>query len=461
MDNSMQKAATSRLESTETSSVSRQTFLSTAAKAAGGIAVGGSLLQATRGSALADQARMRSIGVLRKPTVTLVCAWQGNANEVKAMQTVFDKFHAKNAQIKVNVQLIPSNSLWGVYFEKILTMIAGGNSPDIGRVPTEGVLLAATKNLLLPLDSMITHDAFMDDYFNDVPAKLTDSFRYKGKLLGLPVDWNDLMITYNTAIFKKLGIPQPGPNWTGDDFRSIAKKIQASGPYGFIPWAGGTFFVAGWVMAAGGSLYNKDLTKSNATDPANVKALQLLQDLIYKDKSVARPNGQDFALEQAGRVGMIAAGRWAVNTYEVANFHDYNAQLLPKIGPNRKEIFGVGALPIFRQSKYPEEAFTAMKYVLSREAMSIQTKLGNSNPPRRSMGLNPSLAIPPGNPGYNYKVFFDALAAAQPVPAPPQFNELEVAINAGYTKLLANEVDAATMLKALDTQLNTILAKKS
>ena len=461
MKDAHQDPVPSSTRSGGTTPIDRQTFLSTVAKAAGGLAAGGSLLQAAGGTALAEHARMRSINVLRKPTVNLICAWQGNGNEVKALQTVFDKFHAKNGQIAVKVQLIPSNGLWGAYFDKILTMIAGGNSPDIGRVPTEGVLLAATKDLLLPLDSMITHDAFMDDYFNDVPAKLVDTFRYKGKLLGLPVDWNDLMITYNTAIFKKLGIPQPGPDWTGDDFLAIAKKMQASGTQGFIPWAGGTFFVAGWMLAGGGSLYNKDMTKSNATDPANVKAMQFLQDLIFKYKVVARPNGQDFALEQAGRVGMIAAGRWAVNTYEVANFHDYSAQLMPKIGPNRKEIFGVGSLPIFKQSRYPEEAFTAMKYVLSREAMTIQTRLGNSNPPRRSMGLNPALAIPPGVPNYNYRVFFDALAAAQPVPAPAQYNELEVAIDAGYSKLLANEVNAADMLKALDGQLNAILAKKS
>jgi ABC-type glycerol-3-phosphate transport system substrate-binding protein len=215
------------------------------------------------------------------------------------------------------------------------------------------------------------------------------------------------------------------------------------------------------MRAAGGELYNSDLTKSNATDPANAKAMQFLQDLTWKYKAAPRPNGLDFSLLEAGRVAMIGAGRWSVNTFEVANFHDYNIQLMPKLSPNRKVQFGVGALPIFRQSKHPEEAFKALKYVVSREAMSISTKLGNSNPARRSLADNPALAVPPGVPNYNYRTFFDALAAAEAVPAPPQFSELEVAINAGYSKMLANEVSPTAMLKTLDQQLNAILAKHS
>jgi ABC-type glycerol-3-phosphate transport system substrate-binding protein len=438
----------------------RHTFLSTAAKVAGGLAVGGALAERAAGAARAAQPYTRSFNITGAATVTLSCAWFGNANEAKALQAVYDKFTAKNPTIKVNVQAV-ANGSWGGYFDKIITMIAGGASPDIGRLATEGVLLAGTKSLVLPLGPLVKGDSALDEYFADVPAKLTDSLRYKGQLLGLTNEWNELMITYNTKMFKKAGIPMPGPDWTGDDFLAAAKKLQSSGTYGYIGWTGGTFFITGWMKAAGGELYNKDFTKSNATDPENVKAMQFLQDLIYKYKVAARPNGQDFALQSGGRVGMVSAGRWAVNTYEVSNFHDYNVQLMPKLSPNRKVQFGVGAQVIWKGSKYPHEALQALKYVVSREAMSVQTKLGNSNPSRKSLANDPALALPPGVPSYNYKSFFDALDAAEPVPAPPQFAELEVALNAGYSKLIANEVSAADMLKALDPQLNTILAKTS
>src|SRR5207237_490425 len=146
-------------------------------------------------------------------------------NLSKALQTVFDKFTAENGKIKVNVQAIPANGSWSAYFDKLLTMIAGGNSPDIGRLATEGLLRPGTKDLLLPLDDLVKGDPAMDDYFNDVPAKLTNSMRYKGKLLGLPTEWNELMVTYNTRLFKKAGLALPTANWTGDEFLAACKKL--------------------------------------------------------------------------------------------------------------------------------------------------------------------------------------------------------------------------------------------
>ncbi len=440
-------------------SVDRRAFLSSAAQTTAAVVAGSALLPATTGTALADTARMRTINILRKPPVTLTCTYFGNANEAQGTQALFDMFYKQNGRIKVNVLAIPA-PVWSAYFDKILTMVAGGSSPDIGRIATEGALLIATKDLALPLDPFFKGDATVAEYFNDVSPKLVDTFRYKGNILALPFDWNELTIHYNTRLFKKLGIPAPGATWTGNDFLAIAKKLVASGAYGYNFWsAPGTFFIVAWMYAAGGALYNPSWTKSNATDPANVRAMQFLQDLVWKYKVAPRPGSPDFPLLQADRVGMISDGRWSINTFEVAKFYDYNVQLLPALSPQRKTIYGVGGFPIFKQSKYPEEAWQAVKFLLSRQAMAVGTKLGLSNPARRSLANNPSMAVPPGVPNYNYRVYYDALAAAASVPAPPQFNEAEVALIAGYSKLMANEISATDMLKALDTQLNAILAK--
>jgi len=439
-------------------SLDRRAFLSASAKTVAGVAVGGALAQAGAGRVLADVAKLRTINIVGKATVTLTCAYIGNANEAKGTQQLFDMFYAQNGHIKVQVLAIPVPT-WSQYFDKILTMIAGGSAPDIGRVATEGALLVAKKNLVLPLDPFIKGDPDMADYFNDVSPKLVDTFRYNGKLLALPFDWNELMIHYNTGLFKKLGIAAPAANWTGDDFVAIGKKLVASGAYGYNLWASpGTFFIVAWMYAAGGALYNKDLTKSNATDPANVKAMQFLQDLIYKYKVSPRPGSPDFPLLEGGRVGMISDGRWSLNTFEVAKFKDYQVQLMPALGPQRKMIYGVGGFPVFRQSKYPEEAWQAAKFMTTRQAMAVGTKLGLSNAPRRSVLNNPSLALPPGVPNYNYKIYYDALTSSQAVPAPPQYNEVETALIAGFSRLVANEVSATTMLQTLDAQITKILA---
>ncbi len=436
------------------SSVDRRTLLTTGAKAAAGLVVGGTALGAGPSLALADRERLRSIGILRKPPVTLTFTIFGTAADTVTWQKLAALFHAKNPSIEVNVLSFAAAN-WSGYFEKVLTLVAGGRAPDIIRVAIEGAQLFGAKDLALPLDSFLMRDAHeMEDYFSDVSPKLVNAFKYKSQQLALPFEWNNIVIFYNTTLFKKAGIVPPGPNWTGDDFRVVARKLRSIGAYGLNLWSGNTDFVAAWMDAAGGGLYNSNLTKSNATDPANVVAMQFLQDLVWKDKTSPRPGAPDFPLFEAGRVGMFAAGRWPVLSFNLAKFSAYDVQYFPQLSPQRRTLFGVGGYPIYKHSKYPEEAWTFLKFMSSRQAQQYVTQLGFSIPSRRSIAYDPALMIPP----HNYRIYYDSLAAATPVPAPPQFNEVETALDAVYSKMIANEMTPAAMLKTLDGQINTILA---
>ncbi len=445
---------------TSSTSISRRALLTTGAKVAAGLAGGGVALAAMPPSVLADRDRMRSIAVLRKPAVTLNFTFFGNVGEGGTWEQLAKMFHAQNPNITVKVVPVPATA-WSEYFQKVLTMIAGGNSPDICRIATEGAKLFAAKDLALPLDDFIKRDAkVMDDYLSDVSPKLTETFKYNGKTLALPFEWNDWLITYNTKVFRQAGVAAPKANWTSDDFLAAAKKITKGSVYGCNLWqAPGTFYISGWLTAAGGGLLNKDWTKSNATNPVNIKAMQFVQDLVWKNKVAPRPGSPDFPLLEAGRVGMITAGRWAVNTFILAKWNDYNVQLAPILGPGRKTTFGVGAHPILKNAKYPEEAWTFLKYLSTRPAMAYTTKNGYSNPSRRSVANDPSLMVPPGNPGENWRAYYGALDSAESLPAPAQFNEMESALIAAYTKMIANETTPAQMLQSLDSQINTILAK--
>lgn len=87
--------------------------------------------------------------------------------------------------------------------------------------------------------------------------------------------------------------------------------------------------------------------------------------------------------------------------------------------------------------------------------MSFLAQQGQGISPRRSVAQDPKIMNPP----HNYHIFYDSLSAAVSLPAPPQFNELETALNAGYTKMMANEITPAVMLRQLDSQITGILAK--
>ena len=51
------------------------------------------------------------------------------------------------------------------------------------------------------------------------------AFKIDGKTWQIPHSWNNMVIYYNTKMFKDAGIDPPKPDWTWDDFLGIAKKL--------------------------------------------------------------------------------------------------------------------------------------------------------------------------------------------------------------------------------------------
>jgi ABC-type glycerol-3-phosphate transport system substrate-binding protein len=435
--------------------IDRRRFLANTAKASVGMAGAGAALAKTSADDLAENDRMRSVNLRSKAVANLNFILPGSTTDQVNWNNFSKRFTAKNPNINVTVQVV-SIVTWSDYFAKILTKVAGGKAPDIIGIATEGAQLFAAKDLAYPLDDLIKRDeAELGDFFSDINPKLISPFKIKGKTIALPYSWNNMVIFYNTKMFKSLGIAPPKANWTGDDFISAAKKLQASGPFGYALWPAGTFGIVCWMYAAGGALLDSTLTKSTATLPANAVAMQFLQDLRWKYKVAPAPDPNYVTLFQARRTGMMSAGRWPVAGYIAAKFTDYDVQYLPTLGPGRKNIFGVGANPIYKNAPHVEEAWTFLKYLATKEFQLANAALGASIPARRSVAYNANAMIPP----HNFKIYYDSLNSTEAIPSPPQFNEMESALTAQYTKLMANELSPTAMLAALDAQLKTVLAQ--
>ena len=441
--------------------IGRRTLLTTGAKLAGGLIAGGVLVGHAPGTAWAERAQAKNLQVMRAGTVTLSVMTDVGPAEVALYKARAQVFEAQNPNIKINFIVVSAPGGWAQFAEKVITVIAGGNVPDIFRIATEAAQLFGAKDLLLPLNDYIKRDgAAMEPFYKGVNPALIQNFNYKGEQLGLPFDWETEGIVYNTALFQKYGIKPPAANWTTDDFLSVAKKLKSEGVYAFNLPGGGTFALVAWMYAAGGSLLSPDLKKSNATDPANVAALQFLQDLVYKYKVSPQPSGglQDFPLLEAGRVGMVEDGRWAVATFNQAKFKTYDTQYLPRFGSaKRKCILGIGSFAVYKKTPHPEEAWKWVKFITSRESSLFFVQSGQGISPWRDIAQNGHVMVPPAN----YSMYYNSSApgVGQPLPAPPQYNQTDAALTAVYTKVMANEMSAAEAMKQLDKQLATILAQ--
>lgn len=370
----------------------------------------------------------------------------------------------------ITVTLIPvEGSNWGSYLDGTATLIAGGETPDIMWVATEGVqLLVSELGLAMPLDDLIAADqADLQAFLDDVTPAMLDAFKVDGKQYMLPYSWNNMVIYYNTARFAEAGLEPPSADWTRDDFLATAQALteDADGNgtperYGYV-WDNGGMFISAmpWIFANGGNIVSDDFCAPTVTTPEVTEALQFMYDLIYTHKVSPAPTGYGdiYNLFQNGDVAMFGAGRWPLTAFVPAGFEDFDIQLWPG-NPDRITEFGIDGFPILNTSSNPELAWQLVKFmtradVQSRLVGTIDAPVSNV-PARRSVA-EAMKDFPPKNSA----IFYGSLeAAAQLVPAPPRFNQMEN-VFLRYTGLIfADEMPVEEAMAAAQTELESIVS---
>ncbi len=369
----------------------------------------------------------------------------------------------------VTVKLLPVDGAnWGAYLDGVATLIAGGEKPDLMWVATEGVRLLVSLDLATPLDDFIAADKDeLKEYLADVTPAMLDSFKIDGKQYQLPYSWNDMVMYYNTARLKEAGLTAPTADWTRADFLKMAQAltVEKDGKtvkYGFA-WDNGGLFTSAipWIFANGGSIVTDNFCAPNVTDPKVIEALQFMHDLIYKYKVSPAPTGYGdiFNMFRNGDIAMFGAGRWPLTNLIPAKFADFDIQLWPG-NPKRTTEFGIDGFPILKTSKDPKAAWKLVKYMTRAEvqnAMVGSVDAPVSNIPARRSVANAMTKFPPKNSA----ILYGALeGAAQLVPAPPKFNQMEN-IFLRYTGLIfANEMSVEDAMKAAQTELVDVVSCK-
>lgn len=437
--------------------IPRRQFLKSVGLATGAVALGAHATASAQSQSLTAQAAGS-----RPVTLTYV------NYSIGVDKPMWDSLIAEFSKIHPNitVRYVPTpGDSWGDYFDKLATMIAGGNPPDVSRVAIEGTRLMVSRGLAVPLDDYMKGDPEVDEYLKDVSPKLLEAFRVDGKTYELPFDWNNMVMYYNTKMFQKEGIQPPKKEWTKDDFLQIAQQLtkrSASGEtevfgFGFaVQYFSGTI---PWMFANGTNLLSEDWTKSNLKDPRVLEALQFMQDLVWKYKVSPKPpasHADIYSLMAAGKVAMAGGGRWPVLQMTKAGFSDFDIQYFPKWREQVTE-FGLGGVVILKSSRYPNEAWQWVKFLSSKKAHELMTKIGQSIPARRSVAESPAMfELPPKNA----KIFYESILGpnAKPVPSPPSYNRIEATWRRYLGRVLANEMAPAAALQECDKEFVEILA---
>ncbi len=336
-------------------------------------------------------------------------------------------------------------------------------SPDLIHIATEGVQLAVRKHLVIPLDEFTKSDPSAKDLLSDVDPVLLKGFTVEDKLYLVPAAWNNMMIYYNTKVFKDAGIARPPDDWTWDDFLSIAKRLTsgegATKRFGFgIPYF--NFGLTPFWYSNGTSVLKDDLTDSNLDDPKFLEAVKFVHGLVHEYGIAPDPANTDpnavFQLFTAGRIAMTGGGHWPMQFFKANQFNDYDVVPWPK-NKVHKTVFGADGWAISSKTKQKAIAWEMVKELAGAESEHQAAGLGVAIPARRTVGESPEFLAQPEHAA----LFYQSLTYAAPVQAPVNYAEVERILMQHLGQVMADEVKPEDALKAAHEELSAAMKQQA
>lgn len=355
--------------------------------------------------------------------VSFLCS--GNRAQRDAYEQSIAAFEAANPDIDVDLQWNTS----GPFFARLLTMMAGGMSPDVMFMYEFKLPYFAAKRTLADLTPYIARDMRDEDRADFHPSAF-DIFSYRDRIYAMPVTFAPVVLLYNKTLFAEAGVAPPDDNWTWADFRDAAQRLTVRDGDDVMQWGVTAldkrlFYIA----VTGVRLLGDDLDELNHEHPQMIEVMRFWSDLIHEDgvcpgiEARARFKGQDLFL--AGSAAMTITGRWMTPVYNTRDDLDYDAALIPKWrnGHRGSYTHAVGyAMSSACENK--EAAWRFIRWLGSRENLELLTALGDTVPTRLSVARSDLFLNPDVKPARD-EVFLRSLDHAHYIqvtdPALPEF----------------------------------------
>jgi multiple sugar transport system substrate-binding protein len=384
----------------------------------------------------------------------------GDANDKQIRDAAIARFNQRYPNVKVTDQFTPITS-WPDYIDKLVTQVASGKAPDLIHIATEGALLTISKKLVIPLDEFINSDAGKK-LLTEIDPALLKGFTVDSKLYLLPEAWNNMMIYYNTKVFKEAGVSRPTDDWTWDDFLALAKRLTSGeGPskrFGFgIPYF--NFGLTPFWYSNGTSVLKDNLKESNLSDPKFLEAVKFIHGLVQENGVSPDPANTDpnavFQLFASGKIAMTGGGHWPMQFFKANQFSDYDVVPWPKKTVQRT-VFGAAGYGISSRTKQKALAWELIKELASIESEHQAAGLGVAIPARRAVAESPEFLAQPEHAA----LFYQSLGYAAPVQAPANYGEVERILMRHLGQVMADEVKPEDALKAADQELTSAMKQQ-
>lgn len=277
-------------------------------------------------------------------------------------QEVADAFQAENPDIKINIEVVP----WDTLLQRLTTDVAGGSAPDISIIGTRWLLDFASQGVAEPIDGYLTPEfkgTFIDTFM--APGVID------GKIMGLPVAASARAMMINKDLYDKAGATPPK---TWDELYEASKKIAtlpetfAFGLQGKEIETDAYFYYALWTY--GGDILKADGT-SGLDSPEALEAAALYKKMI--DEGLTQPSPTNYTREDVfnlfkqGKVGTIFTFPMLIPQIK-AEAPDLKYEIMPFPEGKAKATYGVtDTLMIFADSDAKEAAWKFIEFAYKDE----------------------------------------------------------------------------------------------
>ncbi|RXZ01650.1 ABC transporter substrate-binding protein [Fictibacillus sp. S7] len=334
-------------------------------------------------SLLAGCSSVNTAGNPSESKTTTLTYWTFNGLHEALFQDSAKRWnkHHPDRKIKLNSVVYP----YGQMHDNLsISLIANQGVPDIvdieqKRFPT---MIKGSHIPLVDLTSLVAKDR---DKF--VESRLT-MYSKNGKLYGIDTHVGTTVMYYNMDIMKKAGVDIDQIQTWADYVKAGKKVVKKTGKPMTTVETKDSFTYLPMIVQQKSGYFDKHgkLILNNKT---NVKTLEFLRDIVYKDKiAIPTPGGNHHAEEYYGFMNQGGAGSVLMPIWYMGRFLDYMPDLKGKIairpmpawtkGGDRSAGMGGTATSIPMASKHIELAKDFLKYTkVSKEGnIKLWTVLG-------------------------------------------------------------------------------------
>jgi len=271
-------------------------------------------------------------------------------------------FEAENPDIKINIEVVP----WDTLLQRLTTDIAGGAAPDISIIGTRWLLDFAEQGIAEPVDDYLTpefKDTFIDTFM--APSVID------GQIMGLPVAASARAMLINKDLYAEAGATPPT---TWDELYEASKKIsEETDAFGFGLQGkeietDAYFYYSLWTH--GGDILKEDGT-SGLDSPAALEALTLYKKML--DEGLTQPSPTNYSREdlfnlfKQGQVGAVFTFPMLIPQIQ-AEAPDLNYEVMEFPVATTKATYGVtDTLMMFADSDAKEEAWKFIEFAYKDE----------------------------------------------------------------------------------------------